>query len=152
MVNEYQRVDGLMNERNELDPHSIDALLNHEFVAIGILRGLPPRVVLANRASEMIIGYSSSEFASFTDIVEAVVHPDDREKILLQISELYMGEKKIGRAEIRVIHKNGETRWIDITTSQSIHNEEQDVLVIFMDITEKRIVEKALRKSEEKYR
>jgi PAS domain S-box-containing protein len=99
-----------------------------------------------------LLGYSEEELLAgyFKD----VTHPDDFEAELLQCQRLIKGEIRSFDLEKRYIHKDGRTVWVYLNCSvvtdalgRHIH-----FLTYIKDITERRIVEEALRESEEKYR
>ncbi len=56
------------------------------------------------------------------------------------------------RYELRVITKNGNDIWIDLSSSTILYDNRPAVIGTFFDITERKRVEEALRSSEENFR
>jgi phosphoserine phosphatase RsbU/P len=100
------------------------------------------------------MGYKAEDFLSGKIHFRDIVHPDDMERV---------GKEVMGYAEqdveeytqyYRCLAKSGDVRWVEDQTSvvrdehgNKIHN--QGILV---DITERKLAEEELRKSEEKFR
>ena len=113
----------------------------------------PPKLVYVSDNVRQL-GYTAEEFINNEVHFRDIVHPEDIERV---------GEEIRGYAEkdveeytqfYRFIHKNGEVRWVEDQTSvvrdadgNKIFN--QGILV---DITERKLAEEELRKSEEKFR
>ena len=99
-----------------------------------------------------MLGYTQDDLMnlSFVDIV----HPDDIEPDLEQPKKLLSGEIPIDKMEKRCIRKTGEILWTRL--AGSIVRDEGGTatyfLVMIEDITDRKKVEDALVKSEERYR
>ncbi len=100
------------------------------------------------------LGYTAEEFMSGKITFREIVHPDDEERVGQEIR--YHTEKDVEEYTqiYRFINNNGEVRWVEDRTSvvrdadgNKIYN--QGILV---DITERKLAEEELRKSEEKFR
>jgi PAS domain S-box-containing protein len=65
---------------------------------------------------ERVTGYSPAEFAARPQLIDEIIHPDDRE-----ILEQHMGDIQENRPhrvmEFRIVTKTGEIRWISHTCS-----------------------------------
>ncbi|GAF98099.1 unnamed protein product, partial [marine sediment metagenome] len=80
------------------------------------------------------------------------IHPDDRDRGLGIIVE-DMFEKDLRRVnEFRTITKDGEVKWLSAVGTKIEYQGKPAGLVSFMDITERKRAEEALRESEEKLR
>ncbi len=103
-----------------------------------------------NPAFETISGYSIEELQNM-DFWE-VVHPDFRDLVRDRGRLRSQGESVPSRYEVAVLDKNGEKRWVDLTAAPIDLGGEKAVLGTFIDITERKQMEEALRESEERYR
>lgn len=99
-------------------------------------------------------GYSPKEFLSSALTFRDIVHPDDRERIKDEIDEYARADVEEYTQLYRCLTKSGDIRWVEDQTSvvrneagEKTHN--QGILI---DITKRKLVEDALRKSEEKFR
>ncbi|SHO51316.1 SpoIIE family protein phosphatase [Desulfopila aestuarii] len=99
-------------------------------------------------------GYSPEDFFSGAIHFKDVVHPDDQVRVGEEIRRYAKEDVEEYTMHYRCITKDGDVRWIEDQTSVirdadgcKTHN--QGVL---FDITDRRLAEEALRKSEEKYR
>ena len=82
------------------------------------------------------------------------VYPDDLKSIRHEINKLFADiNAPAFRSEIRLRHKDGSWRMFEIMASGlSRGNSVESVIVNFRDITERKLVEQDLKKSEERYR
>lgn len=99
-------------------------------------------------------GYEPRDFMEERVRFADIVHPDDVERIREEIYRYAAEDLEEYSQEYRVITKSGETRWVEDQTSvvrdesgEKIHN--QGILI---DLTEKKLAEEELKKSEEKFR
>lgn len=103
---------------------------------------------LLNSRCAAYIGYTPEELIGKTSI--NIIHPEDRETAAKNAIEM-LKRKRISPYEFRVITKDGGIRWIIETTTPINYKGKRAVLGNSMDITERKIIEEALRESEEKY-
>ena len=102
---------------------------------------------------EQITGYSREEFLSRQQNWFSLVHQDDLAYTQDKFKQALRTDSSYIR-EYRVKSKTGETIWIQ-DGGQIIYGENGEVEFItgaFLDITERKLAEKALHESEEKYR
>jgi PAS domain S-box-containing protein len=102
---------------------------------------------------EQITGYSKEEFLSRKVNWFNLVHEDDLEHTKEKFKQALRTDSSYIR-EYRVKSKTGDTIWIQ-DGGQIIYGENGEVEFItgaFLDITERKLAEKALHESEEKYR
>lgn len=102
---------------------------------------------------EQITGYSKKEFLSRKKNWFSLVHEDDLEYTQEKFKQAMRTDNSYIR-EYRVKSKSGDIIWIQ-DGGQIIYGENLEVEFItgaFLDITERKLAEKALHESEEKYR
>jgi two-component system, cell cycle response regulator len=105
--------------------------------AIFISRG--KRLHYVNHAAEVITGYTREELLSmsFWDLV----HPDTREPVINRGREPRGEIGLASRCEVRILTKNQEERWLDITATPIDFDGEQSRLISAFDLTERKRAE-----------
>jgi PAS domain S-box-containing protein len=101
----------------------------------------PERVIRANPAFEVTLGYSSKDLESrpFLDLVV----PDDRDRVRAVLQQLVDGDKTV-RFEDRVMCSDGSQRWID----WSIVPRQGLFYAVGRDVTERRREQDELRQAQ----
>ncbi len=112
---------------------------------------LEGRFVFVNQALCEMIGYSEKELIGkpFADFL----HPDDKKKILQIFLDSWKNPSRKLSIEFRVIHKKGHiVHMYSSPTATLYKNKIVGFNAILSDITKRKLAEKALQESEEKYR
>lgn len=111
------------------------------------------RMILANQAYADIVGYTIAELLEFTeqDVLD-IIHPEDRKLILGRHRLREVGESVPNRYEYRYIHKSGEIRWVEATVATIDYGDCPAFLGTYINVTERKRAEEALRASEALYR
>ncbi len=101
-----------------------------------------------------ILGYEDHEIKNHLDEWGKLVHPDDRDKVGAAAQAHFEGKAGQFVVEHRMLHKDGSIRWFFArgVAERKEDNTPYRVLGTDTDITERKNMEEALRKSEEKYR
>jgi PAS domain S-box-containing protein len=107
-------------------------------------------LVFLNPMSTMMIGYSGEELMakSFTEFI----HPDGREMVINRHSRRMKGEEIPFPYSFRIIHKDGNSKWVEVNPVLINWIGRPATLNFMSDITDHKQVEETLRESEEKYR
>ncbi|MGI0487304.1 response regulator [Pantanalinema rosaneae CENA516] len=137
----------------ELDPHLSHELFSNAFhyAPIGMaLVAIEGQWLQVNRSLCAIVGYSEAELLATT--FQALTHPDDLETDLAYAEQLIKGEIESYQLEKRYFHQQGHIVWVLLSVSllRSSHNRPPCFISQIQDITERKRIEAALRKSEER--
>ncbi len=108
------------------------------------------KIRYVNSAAIRISGYTREELLAM-DFWE-VVHPECRNMVKERGMARQRGEAVPSRYEVKLLTKQGETRWIDFTATLIEFEGQPAVLGTALDITQRMQTEQALRQSEERYR
>ncbi|MFL5730209.1 MAG: PAS domain S-box protein [Cytophagaceae bacterium] len=105
------------------------------------------RVVYFNRKT--ILGYDTTEF-EFSDTWNAIVHPDDRKRVLAHWGKFLKSSGKTESMEYRMKRKTGEYEWVvnRHTIIERNQGKPCQVLLNLTIITERKKAEVALKESE----
>ncbi len=119
------------------------------YVGIGIYISQDKKFVYVNPVFEEITGYCAKDLIGKNP--SHFIYPQDIERIKTLAIDSLQG-KKSKPFEYRFIKKSGETTWIIEKISSVNYGGKRAVLGSFMDVTERKSIEEALRQSEDKYR
>jgi len=130
----------------ELEEEAKRAEEAHRTLVQNSLQGLAiiqdGRVVFANPALAEISGYTVEELLALSpEEVEAVVHPEDRERVLKTMRERLAGKEVPARQEFRVLRKDGSVRWLETLATRVEYRGRPALQVAYMDITERKRAE-----------
>jgi len=95
---------------------------------------------------EKISGYTQDEMEERN--IWELIHPDDCTKIQNEFNELLKKDQAITTTTCRIICKNGDSTWIEVTGSNRMEDHLiNGVLINYRDITERKQADVALKKS-----
>ncbi len=113
------------------------------------------RNLFMNRGSAEAIGYSPEELAAFdAEVMAELIHPDDLPRVRRHheaLGDLRDGETAV--IEYRVRHKDGGWRWLfsrDLIYRRDDAGRPWQSMGVANDITERKDIEEALRRSQER--
>jgi PAS domain S-box-containing protein len=102
---------------------------------------------------EAILGYSVEEWLADPLLLERILHPDDRERVMAEVRGMLDRSEPL-MSEYRLIAKDGRTVWIR-DADVAIRDEDGQPLYAqgyMLDVTEQKATEERLREAEENFR
>ncbi|HKV08946.1 MAG TPA: EAL domain-containing protein [Thermoanaerobaculia bacterium] len=117
-----------------------------ETTSTGIFVYRTERIFYANPACEQLTGYPIDEL--LTLLPWQLCPPEEQREVQERAAARLRGDLGPGRYEARILMKSGEERWVDLTAALIVLDDgEPAVLATAVDITERKMVEVALRDS-----
>jgi two-component system, cell cycle sensor histidine kinase and response regulator CckA len=98
-----------------------------------------------------IYGVSKDSVAVSLAIWQNCIHPEDRERVLENISAKVTGEREFN-SEFRIVWPDGTVRYIKGIVTADREGKPSRIISVNYDITERKLVEEALRKSEKYFK
>ena len=124
------------------------ALVKHASEAILVVRR--NEIVFANPRAEELFQRPEQDLIGHT--LEPYIHTDDRSLLQSKYATALESSGRIQVPPIRVIDPPGEIKWVNINISRFTDHSEPVVFYFMTDITQRKLAEDQLRRSEEKYR
>ncbi len=94
-------------------------------------------IVFANPALAQMLGYTVQQIESLTrQQVELIIHPDDRDLVWTRYAERMAGAEVPQRYELRMIHRSGEIRWMEMIATRIEFDGRYAGQATLMDVTE----------------
>lgn len=114
-----------------------------ERVAAAILICQGERLVYANPAATMLTGYTQAELSQMR--FWELVHPDFQAMLKEQGLARQRGDNSSSRYELKVLTRDHQERWLDLTAHSLEYQGEQAILATAFDLTERKQAEETLR-------
>jgi diguanylate cyclase (GGDEF)-like protein/PAS domain S-box-containing protein len=134
---ERQRVEALLWQSEAMFRTLTETIASAIFIHQGI------QCRYANRAAEEITGYSRDELLAMSSW--DLIHPDSREFVTDQALRRAGGDPSAARYEVKILTKQGEPRWLDITVGRIEFDGHPAGLTSAFDITERKRAEEEIR-------
>lgn len=138
----------LIDSKEKIEESELRFRAIFENANVGIAIGKNNLVISLNKVIEEITGYSSNELIN-KPILD-YFHPEDKPILIERAIKRENGEFVETSIIVRLIHKNGSIKYVNLSTSQFVLNNEKYIQTIFVDITEKYYAERELIKAKEK--
>jgi len=104
------------------------------------------KIVYANPAQSAVLGYTIEELKSMSvEQIIALIHPIDRPTALERVRKRIAGEELSQFIEVRILRKDGSSRWIQSFNNLIEYNGQPAVLTTSIDITERMRAESTIR-------
>jgi PAS domain S-box-containing protein len=108
------------------------------------------RWIYANKAAEIICGYSEKELLSMN--FWNIVHPDFKPLIQEHGRMRQQGNETTIRYEFKIITKDGTQKWVDLSGASTMLQGRPAGIITVLDVTDRKKAEETLKESENKYR
>ncbi|MFB0524021.1 MAG: PAS domain S-box protein [Phycisphaerae bacterium] len=140
-----ERVSRDITERKKAE-EAYRSLVDHSLQGLAIFQD--SRVVFANEAMAEITGFALEEMLTMpSEQVQAFVHPEERALVWNRHRERLKGSSLPEQYELRGIRKDGSICWLDIHASRIEYRGKPAIQATYVDITERKKAEEALRAS-----
>ncbi len=139
-------------EKHRLVLDNVDELIYQ--VTIDRENLLTSKLDFVSKQSQTISGYTPEEFLNEASLWFKLIHPDDLAQVQAQTEKLLADKENVTR-EFRLRHKvAGQYRWLEDRVSPQLDSSGNliGMFGVARDITNRKIAERALLESEEKYR
>jgi PAS domain S-box-containing protein len=138
-------------ERSRASEHNYRSLVETSLQGVMIFQDF--RFVFANSGLAGMLGYTVDEILSFSpEDIKNMIHPEDRQASLQRVKDRMEGKDAPSHFEQRAICKDGSVRWTENFADRIEYSGRPAIIATFLDITDRKLAEKALKESEQKYR
>lgn len=144
MFKKDKKPETFLNNDNMNNKDALSFFADKTPVAVMIHHG--DKLLYVNKAAVQITGYLNDELLlmKFTDIV----HPDFKELVMEKDKTILRKNSPPQIYDIKIISKNGTPKWLFANSSVFNYEGESAVMIIAIDITDRRRVEDTLLRSE----
>ncbi|MGC5326912.1 sensor domain-containing diguanylate cyclase [Brevibacillus sp. SYSU BS000544] len=140
IMESQQRYRHLLKQYRGLIDVSPDAIMVHN-----------GKFLFVNEKGLQLIGAETEDQVLGKDVLD-IIHPDDKEIILQRIKVIYDTGETQPLQEVKLLTLDNQIRYVEIASIPIKYNDHSAIQVIARDITEKKNMQQALQKSEERFR
>ena len=127
------------------------ALVEQSLHGIVILQDY--RIVFANAAAMEIAGLTIDEARSLSlEDMMAFIPPENRAATLERLKNRFAGKNEPANYELQLLRRNGEEFWLNLFFSPIEYQGKYAIQLAFVDVTDQKRMEEALRRSEIQFR
>jgi PAS domain S-box-containing protein len=103
---------------------------------------------------EALLGYAPDEWLADPDLFVKRLHPDDRERVLAEHARAFAGGESTWSSDYRLLARDGRTVWLhdEALIVRNDHGAPLYVQGFQVDVSERKLAEEALRRSEAEVR
>jgi len=134
----------------KMDKELYSILVDNAILGLAVIQNR--KLIYANNALADITGHTKEELPSISpDSLISLVHPDDRNLVLEAVIEGLARMHLPLHQEFRILRKDGVVRWVDALANFIEYRDKPAVQISFLDITSRKLAEKALDATKEQY-
>ena len=127
------------------------AMIEHSSDALVLTRPMAGGILYASPAMERVLGYSAADLRGRE--VMALVHPETLDTAIKLRAELLHTPGKVSVDELRMLHKDGSWRWVELTRKNLLEEPSVRAVVMnFRDIDERKHAEAERARLEQRLR
>jgi PAS domain S-box-containing protein len=148
-ISERKHAEELLKESE----NKYRTLVEQSLQGMIIAQGIPPRIVFTNPALAEMLGYGVEELLSLSpEGIRGLVHPGDQKMFFQRYGDRLAGKDAPPHYEFRAVRKDGQMLWAEMHSTRITYQGKAAVQAVFIDRTDHRAAEEALRESEQRYR
>ncbi|TXT58577.1 MAG: putative Histidine kinase [Promethearchaeota archaeon] len=127
-------------------------LSEQNLAGIGIAKN--EEIIYTNEYGASLLGISLKDVYSskLSDIIKKFIHPKDLRKVRENFELLDSGIKDSVNFQVRIRKKSGKKLWLETLIKTIIYRGKKAYLLIYIDISNRILIQQQLKNSEEKYR
>jgi PAS domain S-box-containing protein len=130
----------IQSRKSSVDVLEFKTIVEQSLVGFYIIQN--KKFTYVNPQLAKSFGYTQDELID--SYPEAVIHPDDRERVIENMRMCTESEKETQHYEAKGLKKNGETIWIEVFCNGTPGRQTEAVMGTILDITERKKAEKQL--------
>jgi len=133
----------LMEKKLKASEEKFRTVFEQSLIGLSIMKDF--KIMNLNKANSYILGYDIEEIKDWElrDFIR-IMHPDDSNKVVKKIKKNIQNKNYPLRYQTRIITKSGEIKWVEVFGKFIGKKDENKVLNMVIDITNKKKAEREL--------